>query len=210
MPTINEELKKQLAEKSDKIQKGLNRFSAVEDLDVLLKYSEANFTLIKESTEYIEKKADDLIKYLLAAVGFLVALLGFLIKSFPSHHLSSVGWVVMGVDTALWFAAIVLSLMARSPSVYLSPSTLEGLLSMLETQTGASNSGVLRIEIIQNYELASGVHATRGKEKAGKLKYAYYLSVIALFLFVVGVILFSLSSPAAHQGPWFLFDCHSL
>jgi hypothetical protein len=197
LPTINE-LKKNLAEKSDRIQEGLKRFSAAEDLDVILQYSKENFTLIKESTEYVEKKADDLIKYLVAAVGFLVALSGFLIKSFASHHLDPLGWAVMGVDTALWFAAILLSLMARSPSVYLSPSTLEGLLSMVETQTGASNSNALRVEIIQNYELASGVHATRGKEKASKLKYAYYLSVIALFLFVVGVVLFSLSSPAAH------------
>jgi small-conductance mechanosensitive channel len=197
LPTINE-LKKELAKKSDKIQKHLNRFSLAEDLDLLLQYSKANFTLIKESTEYVEKKADDLIKYLVAAVGFLVAFLGFLIKSFPSHHLSSVGWAVMGVDTALWFAAIILALLARSPSAYLTPSTLEGLLSTLETQAGENNSTALRNEIILNYELAAGVHSTRGKEKAGKLKCAYYLSVIALFLFVVGVVLFNLSSSAAH------------
>lgn len=198
MPTINENLKKELAEKSDKVQERLNRFSAAEDLDVLLQYSKENFTLVKESTEYIEKKADDLIKYLVAAVGFLAALSGFLIKSFPSHRLGFAGWAVMGMDTVLWFTAIVLSLMARSPSAYLSPSTLEGLLSTLETQQGRNNSNALRVEIIQNYELASGVHSTRGKEKVGKLRWAYYLSVIALFLFIVGGVLFSLSPSAAH------------
>lgn len=203
---ISNKAKKELAEKSDSIQKGTKKFSAPQDLDILLQYSRENFTIIKESTEYIEKKADDLLKFLVAIVGFFVALLGFLIKSFPSHHFGSLGWTVMGTDTALWITAIVLSLMARNVSGYLSPSTLEGLLSMLEDNTSGNSSIALRMEIIQNYEMASEVHSRQGSKKAGKLKSAYILSVIALFVFIAGLIFFSLSSPVDHSSFCFLSD----
>lgn len=151
--------------------------------EILLQYARDNFVHIKESAEYIERKADDLVKYLALGTG----LLGFLLNFIPANEMSGWPGCLMRVGFLLWLIAFLLALITRYLARYKYPDNLASMFKIIDMKGKDPNT--LRTAMALSYERARISHLFRGKEKAGVLKVAYSFLFFAVLLVVLSVVL---------------------
>ncbi len=159
--------------------------------EALLQYAKDNFNHIKESAEYVERKADDVIKYLALGTG----LLGILIKFEPSCRSAGTSWTLLGGGFVFWVIAFLIALVARYQASYTYPENLRYLFEKMQKKGDDQNT--VRTEMALSYERARISHYYRGKRKAVFLKISYFSLLIAV-VFILVSILVAISVPAAH------------
>lgn len=157
-------------------------FPNVKNADILLEHARKNFEVAKDSVEYIEKKADDLIKYLGLGTGLVGILLNY---SFTSFDLANKFIILAGY--VFWIFSIILSLTIRRPSSYPYPVPLDKAFYFM--QKFSSEPQALKAWISLAYEKTMKGYIVIIEKKAKRLDIAYILLVAALWLFFVSFLL---------------------
>jgi len=155
--------------------------------DILLEQAKANFESLKDAVEILEKKADDLIKYLGLGTGLVGVFLSY---SVSNLKLSSVALTFAGF--LFWVFALILALSIRRPVGFHYPAPVDkAILFMKEYCDGPA---ALKLWLALSYEKAALVHQIVGERKGRSLKWAYGLLILALALFFANFILKSLGT----------------
>lgn len=157
-------------------------FINVKNENDILEQSRINFKHAKDSVEYIEKKADELLKYLGLGIGFVGILLNYSVGC-----LNNFSDFIVLIGFICWVFSIILALSIRKPSNYPYPSSFkESLLFMAKY---GEESQAFRAWMASQNELAMYGHIIIGNKKATKLNVAYLFLIFALFLFFLSFLL---------------------
>jgi hypothetical protein len=159
--------------------------------DILLQFAKDNFVYIKDSTKDIEKKADDLIKYLAIGTG----LLGFLVNSSPVFQLTKIGWKFICGGFLSWLIALLTALATRYLSSYRYPENIRYMFEVIQSKGNDPNT--LRTAMAISYEKARISHLYRGKKKSFFLKCSYSFLILAIVLISLSMLV-TILSLAAH------------
>lgn len=157
-------------------------FVNVKNEDIILEQARKNFNNAKNSVEYIEKKTDDLLKYLGVGTGFLGILLNYSItclNNFPD--------ILLVAGFTFWIISIFLALSIRKPSVLPYPASFDQALRFM-VEFG-EESRALKAWMASAHELAMRGQIIIGDKKANKLNIAFFLLAGALCLFFVSFLL---------------------
>jgi len=154
----------------------------VKNADILLEQARANFQFVKNSVEYLEKKADDLIRYL----GLGTGLIGILLN-YSFGNLATASTVIILGGFFSWIFAIILAISIRNPSSYFYPAPIEYAMHFMEKYGTEPQS--LKSWIALAYEKSMIGHRKIGDKKANRLNIAYIFLVIALALFFLSFLL---------------------
>lgn len=150
--------------------------------DILLELGKANFGSLKDSVDILEKKADDLIKYLGLGTGLVGVFLSY---SVPDLRVPNVAITFAGFF--FWVFALILALSIRRPAGFHYPAPVDkAILFMKEYYDGPT---ALKLWLALSYEKAALVHQIVGSRKGRILKWAYGLLILALTLFFANFIL---------------------
>lgn len=183
---LSEKEELDLVDRLEKEVNGPNNSNA----EILLQYAKENFVYHKETAEYIEKKADDLVKYLALGTG----LLGFLINFIPACEMVGTPGRLMRLGFLAWLIAFLVALATRYLAIYRYPENLASIYKTIETKGGDPKT--VQTAMAFSYERARISHLFRGKKKACILKVAYGFLFLAVLLIVLSIVLI-ISSQAA-------------
>jgi hypothetical protein len=156
-----------------------------ENAGTFLQYARDNFTELKLYTENIEKKADDLIKYLGIGTGFL----GFIIaNSLWRARCGNQLWILW-IGFMFWVFSLLFAVLVRMPTKYLYPDSIYSIYSQMHGKGYAANTA--KTILFMTYERAKISHFYRGRRKARALNVAYFFLVFSLvfILCFCGIIL---------------------
>jgi len=156
-------------------------FPNVVNSDVLFEHVKANFNYAKESVEYLEKKADDLIRYLGLGTGLLGFLLNYSVKHFERESI-----LLISIGFIFWLTSLVLALFIRRPNAYLYPAKSSQIFSFMDNYRTDANA--LKAWISIAYEKSIINHRKIGKKKARILNIAYFFLIFALVFFFLSFL----------------------
>jgi hypothetical protein len=159
----------------------------VKNADVLLDQARENFQFVANSVEYLEKKADDLIRYL----GLGTGLVGILLN-FSFSHLENANKLIVFVGFIAWLISIIFAISIRKTSSYFYPAPVDYAMSFMNKYGDDPQS--LKSWIALAYEKSMIRHRITGDKKAAKLNTAYVFLVSALGLFFLSFLLKFISS----------------
>jgi len=155
-------------------------FSEPNDADWILSYAQNRFERTSKSLEYIENKADSLLRYM--GVGtVLIFALNSTFKDIPQ-----ISQRMFFVGVLLWLFSILFALVARKPTEIPTPASTK-FIFMRKDKYGYEDSMKARLSLC--VELGSVGHLIRGKEKSRMLTKAYMCLIIALVFFVASFFL---------------------
>lgn len=159
-----------------------------EEAQLVLHHAKDKYSLLVHDVEYLDKKADLLIKYLGIVPPGLAAISGYLglVRSL------SCGWLVpAGIIGGIvaWVAAISFALWVLRPTDMPYPASIQNL---FEETKDRKEDRVLEVMLALKYGQAIGRLIKLGNIKGERLKWGYVLTVVSIFLlllsFVVGRI----------------------
>jgi|GEM_PF-2771711 len=149
-------------------------YPANDNADVLLSYARENFGEIKMSAERIEKKADELIKYL----GIGTAFWGFVVtNSLGKMSDYGIQWILF-IAWAAWIISLVFAILAKWPVPYLYPDSLYHIYQHIAEK--GTNENSTKTILMLTFEKARISHHYRGRRKAVILNTAFIFFILSL------------------------------
>lgn len=157
-------------------------YSNAENSDILLEQARSNFRFADNAVEYLEKKADDLIRYL----GLGTGLVGILLN-YSLCHLKIANKLIILGGFLSWIISIIIAISIRKTSSYFCPAPIDKAIRFMDTYHPESDG--LKLWVALAHEKSVIRQGIIGDEKAGKLNTAYVFLVIALGLFFLSFLL---------------------
>lgn len=155
-----------------------------EEAQLVLQYAKEKHSVYVHDVEYIDKKADLLIKYLGIVPPALAAISGYL----GLNETSGIGWpVVVAIigGVATWVVAISYALWVVKPGDMPYPSSVEKLCdAMRDRKADKTLEAVLALR----YEQVNSRLIILGNIKGNRLKIGYMLTAISIFLLFLSLI----------------------
>jgi len=149
-------------------------YPANENADVLLSYARDNFAEMKTSAERIEKKADELIKYL----GIGTAFWGYVVTNSLGRMAGYGNQWILFVALATWILSLAFAIVVKWPAPYLYPDGLYRVYEQIAKKGADANSA--KTILLLSYERARISHYYQGRRKAGILNGAYAFLIVSL------------------------------
>jgi len=160
-------------------------YSQVSDEDYLLEYAKDKYSETKQTAEYVDDKADALIKYLGLGTGGVGAFLGLSfgeIVCLPQIISLCIG--ILG--GFIWAAAVIMALQIRNPAEMPFPSKLDVLINVMKE---TKSKRITKIATMLAYQKASIGQSVVGRIKGERLQLAFTLTMLAFILFLCSFFL---------------------
>lgn len=157
-------------------------YPSVENPDILLEQAKDNYENAVNSIEYLEKKSNDLIRYLGVGTGLVGILLHY-----SAHNLNIYSKIIIILGFGLWIASLICALSIKTPSDYWYPSPINNAMKFMHHYWSDSNS--LNVWRALAYQKSIYSYGIMGKIKSERLNRAYIFLVLSLLLFFLSFIL---------------------
>ena len=151
-----------------------------DEAQIALAYAKEKYALLAHDMEYLDDKADLLVKYLGLVVGGLGALSGYFGLSKCSH----LSWMVY-VGLAAGVVAMVLALWVRKPADVPYPMTLQNLFKIIKEKKG---DHVPETALALSYEQVLARLKELGKFRAKILYVGYALIIVSIGFLFLGLV----------------------
>jgi hypothetical protein len=142
-----------------------------------LEYVHNKFELMKNYVEYLDEKADSLVKY--ATIG--TALIGLMLGVINSS-LRSWGLYTIFAGLGLWIISIIIAISVRTPYDTPYPPSIR---KIYEYETKYSEQPIVKARLVLGYACAIVGQKIIGRFKAKRLQVAYYILALALSFVVL-------------------------
>ena len=159
-------------------------YSKAKESDWLLKHGQEKFYLMKEYVEYLDNKADSMLRYL----GFGTGIFGFLVW-FSCQNFNIWIQLLMGLGAFLWMISMLFSLSIKNSFGMPYPPTVSYVLNQMKK---FDNIDEIKIKIALQYDETALAQKIIGLNKAIKLKksYVFMVSALIVFLFSFLIVIF--------------------
>lgn len=171
--------------KSDEIKKiseliKNTNYSNFQNHGWLLEYAHKNFELAKNYVEYLDQKAESIVKYL--GLGSLLTIL----FNTNLKFFSSAPKIIFIIGIGSWIISALMALITRHPSRIKYPNLIYFALKHGEKYKEAH---ALKIRLAWGYEKAFVSQIVAGRKKAKLLQASYYFLMLAIISFLFSVFL---------------------
>jgi hypothetical protein len=174
------EKKKSIIDTDDYVRKFNYRGITKEEAQIALRYAKAKYDLLVHDMEYLDNKADLLIKYLGLVVGGLGAINGYLGLSTCSHF----SWTAI-VGISVGILAMSLALWVRKPADVPYAMTVQTLFKIIKEKRGDQ---IPETALALAYEKVLVRLKELGKLKGYMLWIGYILIIISIALLFFSLI----------------------
>jgi hypothetical protein len=151
-------------------------YSDLKDVSWVLSHSKERFKMMKDYVEYLDGKADALIRYLGLGTGVLGLFLKFSFA--PSSKLSQGAILIGGV---FWIASLLHALSIRQPVIMPYPPSTEFVFKCIKKEDHLR----AQVKVAFEYELSAIGQKIVGGIKAKRMRFAYLWLVISLAMFLI-------------------------
>lgn len=156
-------------------------YSKLQNHGWLLKYAQKNFEFAKDYVEYLDQKAESIVKYL--GLGSLLAILF-------SPNLKAlfcyVPKVIFVIGIFSWVISALMALITRNPLSIKYPNPIYFAFKHGEKYKEAY---ALKIRLAGGYEKAFISQIVAGRKKAKLLQLSYCFFMVAIFAFLLSIFL---------------------
>lgn len=177
LDVLNNPLIKEL----DEITETVN-YAKPTNAGILLEQAKINLRGLENSVEHLEKKADDLIRYLGVGTG-----LAGMFLNYSKCYLGKASLIVFLVGIVAWGIAMALAWTVRKPSKYGNPGPIDKALYFMRDYGDSPEA--LKLWLSLSYEKATLTHLLVGRQKGDRLSAAFFFLGAALFLFILSFAL---------------------
>lgn len=162
-----------------KLIKNIN-YSNFQNHGWLLEYAQKNFELAKNYVEYLDQKAESIVKYL--GLGSLLAILfNSNLRTLPSDSK-----IIFIAGIVSWVISALMALITRNPSSIKYPNPIHFAFKYVKKYKETHS---LKIRLAGGYEKAFISQVVEGRKKAKLLQVSYCFFMVAIFAFLLSIFL---------------------
>ncbi len=165
----------------DEITESVN-YAKPANAGILLEQAKINLKGLEDSIEQLEKKADDLIRYLGVGTG-----LAGMFLNYSRCYLGTAGLIVFLVGIVAWGISMALAWTVRRPRKYGSPGPIDKALFFMRDYGDSPEA--LNLWLSLSYEKAALTNLLVGRQKGDRLNAAFFFLGASLFLFMLSFAL---------------------
>jgi len=162
----------------------------VPNADDLLQHAKLNFEHGMAAVGQLEKKADDLVRYLGLGTGFLGLLLSLSLSEFHS-----IGIISISLGFVMWVLSLIFALSVRKSASYQYPAPTDFAILFMDKYS--SQPSALKAWTALAFHKSMLSHIKIGYGKSRRLNWSYRFLVSALVFFFCSFVSRVLFSPAS-------------
>lgn len=156
-------------------------FSNIEEADWILDYAQKRFELARKYVEYLDEKAESLIKYL----GLGTAFFGLIFGLFKSKFVTLTKYAII-IGIILWIISVLIAIAVRTPWDMPYPPSVKRVFEYIKKEKESQKA---KARLALNYGYSVVGQKIIGRFKARYLQISYYLLVSALILFLFSIFI---------------------